>query len=326
MVFVALVVSLIVGIMSCYMMVWRKRTNEYISLRRCPNPDCIRCQRYQSVQQSARRRLPFLIREWQNKNRNKNAETIFCKIIEGVRDGPPPLPESEWKLRRIRGKNATGQYPTVLFVPDLTVNPIVTQFQKEACLLLSSKAASIQESLMEEYLASQFNGGVWQVNDSGAFDQTRNANQLWEALYLLNQGKWIEENTRSCSKTYSLVKQFCGLMDKCMFGNVFFSVLYPGTKIEEHCGPTNVRHRLHFPLLVPSHENEQNAPSLKIMSKKIHWTENETFVFDDSLVHAAEYPNNEASEVRVVLIVDLWHPDLTSDERQMLSELYPPVT
>ena len=296
-----------------------------VSLRRCPNPNCIRCQKYQSVQQSARKRLPHLISEWQRKNRGKD-ENSFSKIIEGVRSGPPPLPSSnsKWIFLGRQRANAVGQYPTVLFVPRLPVHSIATQFHQQACHLLAS-SKSIQESLMEEYISSQFNGGVWQENDSGALDKTKNSNQLWEVLYLLNQGKWIKENTRSCSKTYSLVKQFHGLMENCMFGNIFFSVLYPGTKIEEHCGPTNVRHRLHFPLSVPTHKDEKNKPTLRILKKKISWVENEPFIFDDSLVHAAEYPDSGESEVRVVLVVDLWHPDLTLDEKQMISELYPSV-
>mmetsp|Transcript_24948 Transcript_24948/g.37902 ORF Transcript_24948/g.37902 Transcript_24948/m.37902 type:complete len:355 (+) Transcript_24948:60-1124(+) len=311
---------------------WSSSSSTPVSLRRCPNPNCIRCQRYQIVQQSARRRLPYLIREWEKKNNDKNAETVLHKVIEGVRIGPPPLPDSsKWKkmlVRQRQMKNASGQYPTVLFLPGLTVSPIVTQYHEEACRLLSPKATikSVKESLMEEYLASQFNGGVWQMNDAGALEKGRNENQLWEVLYLLNQGKWIKENTRSCCKTFSLVKKLSGLMDGCMFGNIFFSVLYPGTKIEEHCGPTNVRHRLHFPLLLPSKDNTHQRPMLRVMSEKIQWVDNNTFVFDDSLIHAAEYPDNDASEVRVVLIIDLWHPDLSLDERQMISELYPSAT
>ena len=30
-------------------------------------------------------------------------------------------------------------------------------------------------------------------------------------------------------------------------------------------------------------------------------------MFDDSLVHTAEYPVNDESEIRAVLVIDLWH-------------------
>jgi len=329
-----------------------KKQHQSLSVRRCPNPNCIRCQRYKTVQQSAAQRLPHLIREWQrsittstgtsssissSKETKEDATNReLGRIIDGVNSGPPPLPNTtSWTFQK--RLNAVGQYPTVLFIPRLPVHAIATSIHQHACdLLLASSSIhtgntskevhlSNQEDLMEEYLNSQFNGGEWQNNDAGALHPT-NPNQLWEVLYLMNQGKWMKENTRLCSKTYSLMKQLPGLMENCMFGNIFFSVLYPGTSILSHCGPTNVRHRLHFPLLVPSHKDgASHAPLLKVNGKMMSWTENEPFVFDDSLAHAAEYPDNSESEVRVVLVVDLWHPDLTLDERQMISGLYPSV-
>ncbi len=307
---------------------WGKSINseESISLRRCPNPNCIRCQKYQIVQKSAKHKLPHLINQWKNENKGKDVHGALGKVIDGVRSGPPPLPSLNLKLRFLRYKqtNAVGQYPTVLFVPRLSVHLIATKFHQKACRLLTLSKHSMLETMMEEYVNSQFNGGLWQENDSGAIDATKNSNQLWEVLYLMNQGKWMKENTRSCNKTYSFVKQLHGLMENCMFGNVFFSVLYPGTKIEDHCGPTNVRHRLHFPLFVPSQKYNKNQPTLKIWKNKYNWFENEPFVFDDSLVHAAEYPQNDKSEVRVVLVVDLWHNELSLDEKQIISDLYPP--
>ena len=299
-----------------------------MTVRRCPNPNCIRCQKYQSVQRNAKKRLPHLMSEWQRNNTGKNANVVFAKIIQGVVAGPPSLPTSNLALTFWEGPttNVAGQYPTVLFIPRLTVQPIVTQMHQQACSLLAPSKSSLKlkEMLMEEYVNSQFNGGLWQNNDTGALDKKKNPNQLWEVLYLLNQGIWIKENTRSCSKTYSLVKQLHGLLENCIFGNVFFSVLYPGTKIEEHCGPTNVRHRLHFPLHVPSHkEDNKKRPTLGVLQEKINWIENEPFVFDDSLVHAAEYPDSSSSDVRVVLVIDLWHPNLTMEERNIICDLFP---
>jgi hypothetical protein len=64
-------------------------------------------------------------------------------------------------------------------------------------------------------------------------------------------------------------------------------------------------------------------------------------VFDDSLQHSAIHPKpdqrsssrggggggsgggRDGGGPRVVLIVDLWHPDLTLDERTALSHVYP---
>ena len=49
-------------------------------------------------------------------------------------------------------------------------------------------------------------------------------------------------------------------------------------------------------------------------------------MFDDSFVHSVEYPacDEEEDRCRIVLIVDLWHPELTQAERQILCHMYPP--
>ena len=387
-----------------------------LALRSCPNPNCIRCQRYKMVQQSANKRLHQLIstrkRQWEqtdnNHNHNHNpkkavsVEDIFKRIIKGVQRGPPPLPSStsitvpelelelELELvarhdiswwRRLFAKqkkhestlwqNATNQYPTVCFIPHLSVHANATHLHPEACQVILSflrrvsimhpdpvnhnhhargqsknkpnlNHISSKDMLMAEYLESQFNGGQWQTNDSTALLvrvepelPNENINQpsqeLWEVLYLMNQGQWIQENINRCPQAFALVKAIPGLMQNCMFGNVFFSVLYPGTKIEEHCGPTNVRHRMHVPLLVPKTHDGADAdadagvPILKVNDEILTWKEGTPFVFDDSLAHAAEYPANDESEVRVVMVIDLWHADLCKDERDLISELYPSV-
>ena len=71
---------------------------------------------------------------------------------------------------------------------------------------------------------------TWTVNDGD-----------WKVLHLMNQGVW--KNTATFSQNVrELIKPTHA--DSCLFGNVFFSILQPGSIIEPHCGPTNVRHRL----------------------------------------------------------------------------------
>ncbi len=312
-----------------------------ITLRPCPNPDCIRCRKYRSAQEYAVKRLPYLIKEWQQKHQGVGhllANTMkISRIEDGVRAGPPPLPAERlfWGLNR-DGKdygNAHDQFPSVLFIPRLPVYPIATHLHQQVCDLLSASDPAMKTSrrdiMMDEYLNSQMYDGAWNINDSGALDP-KNPNQLWQVLYLMNQGKWIESNIELCEETFSFLQQIPQemMMDGCMFGNIFFSVLYPGTKIEEHCGPTNVRHRLHFPLHVPSHNDDdhqsfQLRPSLTVSGEEVNWVEGHAFVFDDSLLHSAKYPDNNESEVRVVLVLDLWHPDLSHDESLLITDLYP---
>jgi aspartate beta-hydroxylase len=56
---------------------------------------------------------------------------------------------------------------------------------------------------------------------------------------------------------------------------------------------------------------------MRVADQFVSWTEGEMFVFDDSFDHEVW---NE-SEERLILIVDLWHPDLTDDQKNSL----PPI-
>ena len=143
-----------------------------------------------------------------------------------------------------------------------------------------------------------------------------------------------------------LVRDLPNLMEDCLFGNVIVSKIYAGTCIEPHCGPTNVRHRLQYTLTVPpatSHLNH-HTPSLRVGggATQLTWTDpGDYFIFDDSMVHSVEYQDNETSRsstssnlamvsrlrlYRMVLIVDLWHPNLTPVERAFVRYMYPPFT
>ena len=47
-----------------------------------------------------------------------------------------------------------------------------------------------------------------------------------------------------------------------------------------------------------------------------YWREGEAFVFDDTIEHEAANPSGE---LRVVLIFDVWHPDLSRTEREAVA-------
>lgn len=382
----------------------------------CPNPNCIRCQRYREIQQSARRRLPHILRHNLSGIKQKSNSTTHnatqirpvrnhhyfnneeCqRVIDGVTIQPPRPASLNAKATNIityssfskfiswiqnlynksqsynQQRNqfispARGQYPTVLLLPNLRAQPIITNLHSNT--IQSIQTSTNQQIFLNEYIKSQLHGS-WQINDSPS-----SSTSPWEVLYLMNQGQWIESNVDACPQTIQILKQCLGRrkeesepgvwMEGCIFGNIFFSVLYPGTIVEPHCGPTNVRHRLHFPLVVPKVMNQKEhrqelqtascetneiiGPFLTVMGKKYIWKEGQCFVFDDSLVHAAEFKQDydyhygeknvmndsnksaippmwqDGNDVRVVLVVDLWHSDLSSLEKELLLQLYPSIS
>ena len=68
-----------------------------------------------------------------------------------------------------------------------------------------------------------------------------------------------------------------------------------------------VRVRVHLPLLVP----EPEKCGMRVAGETRHWKVGEALAFDDAFEHEVW---NDGVEERVVLLLDLWHPDLTPEE------------
>jgi aspartyl/asparaginyl beta-hydroxylase (cupin superfamily) len=95
--------------------------------------------------------------------------------------------------------------------------------------------------------------------------------------------------------------------------SVLFSRLAPGTRIEPHHGAVNSRLICHLPLLVPQHCGE-----LRVGNYSKAWREGELLVFDDSMEHEAW---NHSRERRVVLLFDIWRPELDPEEWHWVAKM-----
>jgi len=82
---------------------------------------------------------------------------------------------------------------------------------------------------------------------------------------------------------------------------------------------------VHLPLVVPGDGGADAAGRprcrLRVGAETRAWREGRALVFDDSHQHEAWHDEVEGggSEARVVLIVDVWHPDLSDEEVRFLS-------
>ncbi|OYW16288.1 MAG: hypothetical protein B7Z39_02110 [Novosphingobium sp. 12-64-8] len=139
-----------------------------------------------------------------------------------------------------------------------------------------------------------------------------NKSREWTAIHLVQRGKVVEANARHCPRTMAFLHEVpqpniagCG-------GNAMFSLLAARTRIPPHVGVANFRLVAHLPLVVPSdcwfRVGETTRP----------WQRGEAFVFDDTIEHEAA---NDSDELRVVLIIDCWHPGLSEAERAAVSAI-----
>lgn len=130
----------------------------------------------------------------------------------------------------------------------------------------------------------------------------------WNSLWLYH-GHFYEKMAERCPTTLELARRLNHCGDSV--GGVFFSVLKGGTTIKPHFGPTNARLRLHLGLEVPE------GCWLEVDGERRLWETGSCLAFDDSFLHQA---CNENDSERVVLIIDLWHPELRPEEIKLLKD------
>jgi aspartyl/asparaginyl beta-hydroxylase (cupin superfamily) len=145
-------------------------------------------------------------------------------------------------------------------------------------------------------------------------DQWRelNNNRDWTAIHLLRNGETVPANAGLCPRTMSLLAQCHQPQIRGASPNAMFSLLAPGTHIPPHVGVNNTRLVCHLPLVVPA------GCWFRVGAETRFWKRGEAFVFDDTIEHEAMNPTDQ---LRVVFIFDVWHPDLTSVEREAVTAL-----
>jgi len=137
-------------------------------------------------------------------------------------------------------------------------------------------------------------------------------NPDWSAFYLIRDGVNVPENISRCPETMAALEN----VDLCRTGggtpSVLFSLLKAGAHIPPHNGMLNTRLICHLPVIVPP------KCEFRVGNTKISWSEGDLIIFDDSINHEAW---NNSDQDRVVLLFDIWRPELTQRERSLVSKL-----
>jgi aspartyl/asparaginyl beta-hydroxylase (cupin superfamily) len=134
----------------------------------------------------------------------------------------------------------------------------------------------------------------------------------WDVLMLYARGKRHDENCAKLPAAARIVEEFATI--RTLAGLIYFSRMLPDTHIAAHRGPTNLRVRCHLPLVVP-----EGDCRLRVGDETRSWEFGKCLVFSDFIEHEAW---NRTLGPRIVLIVDLWHPDLSQTEVRMLERFY----
>ncbi|MBI1391601.1 MAG: aspartyl/asparaginyl beta-hydroxylase domain-containing protein [Alphaproteobacteria bacterium] len=141
-------------------------------------------------------------------------------------------------------------------------------------------------------------------------------NRDWGALHFYRDG----------TPDYDLIERFPATMKALSHAprpdvptlspTALFSRLRPGTHIPPHHGLVNTRLICHLPIITP------DACALRVGSQTRQWRPGDMLIFDDSIEHEAW---NRSDKERVVLLFDIWRPELTEDERRFVQTIFQSV-
>jgi aspartate beta-hydroxylase len=138
-----------------------------------------------------------------------------------------------------------------------------------------------------------------------------NHSRRWSAYFLFNQGRREESHLARCPSTALALKKVPQVDITGRGPTAFFSILDSRTKIPPHTGTTNTRVTVHLPLIVPP------GCRFRVGGETREWQVGKAWVFDDTIEHEAW---NDSDAPRAILIFDVWNPELTQLERDLVRE------
>lgn len=135
----------------------------------------------------------------------------------------------------------------------------------------------------------------------------------WSAFHLLRNGAPVPANADRCPRTMAALAEVPLAQVAGRAPMALFSMLRPHTHIPPHWGMLNTRLICHLPLIVP------DKCRLRVGNHIRPVEAGRMMIFDDSINHEAW---NDSDAVRVVLLFEIWRPELDATERKMLSAMF----
>lgn len=223
-------------------------------------------------------------------------------------------PRLDYALDMLLGRRVLHvQQPSMFYFPGLAQRPF---FEREEFEWLPAVEAAVPA--MQAELASVLAEGEFEPYVTGSADRPLPNNKLlrdpsWGAYYLWQAGAPVDEHAARCPVTMAALEEAPMPRIAGRSPMALWSALKPGTHIAPHHGMLNTRLIVHVPLLAPE------GCALRVGHETRGWVEGEALIFDDSFEHEAW---NGGASLRVVLLFEVWRPEVSQEEREQLTRLF----
>jgi hypothetical protein len=209
------------------------------------------------------------------------------------------------------------QDPTHYHYPGLPQIPFYERDRFDWAPKIEAATASIREELIGLLAKGSDELRPFRPNDDGmplGVGKALRDGRNWGVLALCEQG-WLDPAyIDRCPRTWDTLLRHVPVPRVPGWGpSMVFSLLKAGAHIGAHTGMYNSRLICHLPLIVPPNCRFRVGEEVR------EWEEGKLLIFDDTIEHEAW---NDGAQDRVVLIFDIWRPELTEREKGELTLLF----
>ena len=212
-------------------------------------------------------------------------------------------------------KQVYFQQPTAYFFPGL---PQI-QFYERSSFPWAEAVESAADDMRAELEAVADEDGLFRPylqarEDRPSYDfHGLLDNPAWSTLYLWENGGPVERNVARFPRTFEALRDLPLPHITTRAPSILFSLLKPGARIAPHNGMINTRLICHLPLIVPP------KCGFRVGNEVRAWEPGKLLIFDDTIEHEAW---NDSDEDRVIVIFDVWRPELEEAERRAVTAIF----
>ncbi|MEA3058647.1 MAG: hypothetical protein QOE50_59 [Sphingomonadales bacterium] len=232
------------------------------------------------------------------------------------------LPPAKWSPRLAEALDiAAGrrrlflQEPTAFTFPGLPAVQFFDSGQFDWAPAIEAAAPAIREELdaLLDAGTDEFRAYVQHQTVAPDANKALLGKKDWSILPLCENG-WLTPGVLDqCPRTWEAMLQAPLPRISGWGPTVVFSLLKGGAHIAPHSGMFNTRLVCHLPLIVPA------GCRFRVGNEVRKWEPGKLIIFDDTIEHEAW---NDSGEDRVVLIFDIWRPELSDQEKVELTALF----
>lgn len=237
----------------------------------------------------------------------------------GPEKRPPRFQQSLDVLLGKRELYLELQRPTAYYFPGLPQRPYYEPSQFPWAAKVEAAAGTILSELQLFQQRSGDRFSPYMVNDPtrprsdihGLVD-----NPDWSTLYVWEKGGAVQDVAGAFQGTLQALEEVDLPHITVRAPSILFSRLSAGARIPPHHGMLNARLICHLPLIVPP------GCGFRVGGQTRQWRPGELLIFDDSVEHEAW---NHGTSDRIILIFDIWRPELDQREREAVVKMFEAV-